>query len=41
MADLIDHPRAELFTNPAQPDIARRYYQDIAAFEDDWVAGQR
>ncbi|HET9984361.1 MAG TPA: SDR family oxidoreductase [Longimicrobiales bacterium] len=40
MADLIEHPRAELFTNPAQPDIARRYYQDIAAFEDEWAGRQ-
>ena len=33
MMDLIDHPKAEIFTNPASVDIARRYYEDIAAFE--------
>jgi NAD(P)-dependent dehydrogenase (short-subunit alcohol dehydrogenase family) len=33
IADLIEHPRAELFTNPAQPSIARRYFEDVEAFE--------
>jgi short-subunit dehydrogenase len=30
---LLDHPRAELYTNPASPAIARRYYEDVEAFE--------
>jgi len=34
IAELIEHPRAEIFTNPAQVEIARRYYEDIAAFEE-------
>jgi short-subunit dehydrogenase len=33
IARLIEHPQAEIFTNPAQVPIARRYYEDIAAFE--------
>jgi NADP-dependent 3-hydroxy acid dehydrogenase YdfG len=33
IADVIEHPRAELFTNPAQPNIARRYFEDVEAFE--------
>jgi NADP-dependent 3-hydroxy acid dehydrogenase YdfG len=33
IADVIEHPRAELFTNPAQPHIARRYFEDVEAFE--------
>lgn len=34
IARLIAHPQAEIFTNPAQIPIARRYYEDIAAFEE-------
>ena len=34
IAELIEHPRAEIFTNPAQVEIARRYYEDVAAFEE-------
>jgi short-subunit dehydrogenase len=30
---LLDHPRAELYTNPASPALARRYYEDVEAFE--------
>jgi short-subunit dehydrogenase len=33
IATLIDHPAAELYTNPSSADLARRYYEDIAAFE--------
>jgi NADP-dependent 3-hydroxy acid dehydrogenase YdfG len=33
IADLLDHPVPELYTNPASPEIARRYYADVAAFE--------
>jgi short-subunit dehydrogenase len=32
--DLIDHPRAEIYTNPViQLDQVKRYYSDIGAFE--------
>lgn len=31
---LIENPVAEIYTNPASPEIARRYYEDIGAFED-------
>jgi short-subunit dehydrogenase len=34
IARLIEHPQAEVFTNPAQIPIARRYYEDVAAFEE-------
>ena len=34
IARLIEHPQAEIFTNPAQIPIARRYYEDVAAFEE-------
>ena len=30
---LIEHPRAELFTNPAAPALAKRYFDDVEAFE--------
>jgi short-subunit dehydrogenase len=33
IASLIEHPVAELYTNPASADVARRYYEDVAAFE--------
>jgi NADP-dependent 3-hydroxy acid dehydrogenase YdfG len=33
IADVIRNPVAELYTNPASADIARRYYADVAAFE--------
>lgn len=33
IAGLLENPVAEVFTNPASVDIARLYYQDIAAFE--------
>ena len=33
IAGLIANPRAELYTNPAQPEIAKRYFDDIDAFE--------
>lgn len=35
MLDLIDHPRPEIYTNPAiQVDLVKRYYADVAAFEE-------
>jgi NAD(P)-dependent dehydrogenase (short-subunit alcohol dehydrogenase family) len=33
IAHLIDHPVPELYTNPASAGIARRYYEDVGAFE--------
>ena len=33
IAEVIKHPVAEIYTNPASADIARRYYADVAAFE--------
>ncbi len=30
---LIDHPVPEIYTNPAQAEVARRYYEDVGAFE--------
>ena len=34
IARLLENPAAEVFTNAASADIARLYYQDIAAFEE-------
>lgn len=34
IVDLLDHPRAELYTNPASPPIVRRYFEDVQAFEE-------
>ncbi len=34
---LIQDPRAELYTNPASPEMVRRYYQDVGAFEDEML----
>jgi short-subunit dehydrogenase len=33
IARLIEEPRAEVYTNPASAEIARRYFEDVAAFE--------
>lgn len=33
IVNLIDHPVAELYTNPASPAIVLRYYEDVGAFE--------
>ncbi len=33
IAALIEHPKAEIYTNPASVEIARRYREDIEAFE--------
>ena len=35
VADLIDRPVAEVYTNPASAAIATRYFHDVAAFERD------
>jgi short-subunit dehydrogenase len=31
---LIDHPRAEIYTNPGQAETVARYYADVQAFEE-------
>ena len=33
IVDLIHHPVAEIYTNPAQAAVVRRYFEDVAAFE--------
>jgi len=33
MAQLLEKPRAELYTNPASAEVAQRYYADVEAFE--------
>jgi short-subunit dehydrogenase len=33
IAGLLAEPRAEIYTNPASPALAQRYYADVAAFE--------
>jgi NADP-dependent 3-hydroxy acid dehydrogenase YdfG len=37
---LIENPKAELYTNPASLETARRYYQDVGAFEDEMFKGR-
>ena len=32
IARVIDHPVAEVYTNPASPEIARRYFDQLGAF---------
>ena len=32
-ASVIEHPVAEVYTNPASSDMARRYFEDVDAFE--------
>ena len=39
IAGLIEHPVAEVYTNPASAEMARRYYQDVEAFEVQSSAG--
>jgi NAD(P)-dependent dehydrogenase (short-subunit alcohol dehydrogenase family) len=34
VVDLIDHPRAEVYTNPGQAQMVARYYADVDAFEE-------
>ena len=33
VSDLIDHPAAELYTNPSSRDTALKYFSDVEAFE--------
>jgi short-subunit dehydrogenase len=34
IVELIDNPRAEIYTNPAQSEMVARYFADIASFEE-------
>jgi short-subunit dehydrogenase len=34
IVELIDHPRAEIYTNPGQAEMVARYYADVEAFEE-------
>ena len=34
IVDLINHPRAEIYTNPGQAEMVARYFADVAAFEE-------
>jgi NADP-dependent 3-hydroxy acid dehydrogenase YdfG len=34
IAGVIEHPVAEIYTNPASAPMARRYFEDVAAFEE-------
>jgi len=31
VAELIEHPRAEIYTNPASPEIARRWFETLVS----------
>jgi NAD(P)-dependent dehydrogenase (short-subunit alcohol dehydrogenase family) len=33
IAGVIEHPMAEIYTNPASAEMARRYFEDVGAFE--------
>jgi hypothetical protein len=35
VAQTIEHPVAEVYTNPASAEMARKYYADVQAFEAD------
>jgi NADP-dependent 3-hydroxy acid dehydrogenase YdfG len=37
---VIDHPVAEMYTNPAHPAIAQKYFQDVGAFERESATGR-
>jgi NADP-dependent 3-hydroxy acid dehydrogenase YdfG len=37
---LIENPKAELYTNPASPEMVVRYYRDVGAFEDEMFGGK-
>ena len=41
IAGVIDHPVAELYTNPNHRAVALRYFEDVGAFERDAAAAQR
>jgi short-subunit dehydrogenase len=37
IVSLIDHPMAELYTNPAAPELAQQYFRDVAFFEENML----
>jgi short-subunit dehydrogenase len=41
IGELVEHPRAEIYTNPAAPPLAKRYFEDVGAFEDAAAAARR
>jgi short-subunit dehydrogenase len=41
IAALIEHPVAEVYTNPALHGLARQYYEDVGAFEERMAGQQR
>lgn len=34
IASLIEHPVAEIYTNPSSSDLVQQYYRDVAMFEE-------
>jgi short-subunit dehydrogenase len=40
IVDLIDHPRAEIYTDPGQAQVVARYYADVEAFEKQMMQGR-
>jgi hypothetical protein len=38
VADVIEHPVAEVYTNPASPALAARYFEDVERFESESIA---
>jgi len=41
IASLIENPKSEIYTNPASAEIARRYREDVDAFEMNLMKGHR
>ena len=41
IAGLVEHPQAEIYTNPASPELVRHYYADVGAFEAQALAKAR
>ena len=40
IAGLIERPEPELYTNPTQPEVMRRYFEDVGAFEERMARGR-
>lgn len=41
IASLIEHPVAELYTNPSSPGLVQQYYRDVGLFEENMLQGSR
>ncbi len=41
VADLLDHPADELYTNPATPPLVMKYFEDVGAFEEAMATQRR